>query len=97
MGEPPSIVVHSGTVEDWVIENRALEDHIFHIHQIHFQVLEANGRPSDDPALRDTIDIPFWDGKGPYPSVSSAWIFAIRISSATSFTIATSWPMKTVA
>jgi len=69
MGQAPSIVVHSGTVEDWVVENRALEDHVFHIHQIHFQVTEANGQPIGDPALRDTVDIPFWDGKGPYPSV----------------------------
>ena len=68
-GQPPSIVVHSGTVEDWVIENRALEDHVFHIHQIHFQVTEANGQPVWDPALRDTVDVPFWDGKSPYPSV----------------------------
>jgi len=69
VGQAPSIVVHSGTVEDWVVENRALEDHVFHIHQIHFQVTEANGQRIDDPALRDTVDIPFWDGKGPYPSV----------------------------
>lgn len=69
MGQAPSIVVHSGTVEDWVVENRSLEDHIFHIHQIHFQVIEANGQPINDPALRDTVDIPYWDGKSPYPSV----------------------------
>jgi FtsP/CotA-like multicopper oxidase with cupredoxin domain len=70
MGQGPSIVVHSGTVEDWVVENRALEDHIFHIHQIHFQVLEVNGKPVSDPALRDTVDIPSWDGtSSSYPSV----------------------------
>ena len=46
MKNPPNIVVHSGTVEDWVVQNTALEDHIFHIHQIHFQVLEVNGRQS---------------------------------------------------
>ena len=69
MGQAPNIVVHSGTVEDWVIENTATEDHIFHIHQIHFQVLEVNGQPVNDPAIRDTVDIPYWDGTGPYPSV----------------------------
>jgi FtsP/CotA-like multicopper oxidase with cupredoxin domain len=69
MGQPPNIVVHSGTVEDWVIENTATEDHIFHIHQIHFQVLEINGQPVNDPAIRDTVDLPYWDGTGPYPSV----------------------------
>jgi hypothetical protein len=69
MNNPPAIVVHSGTVEDWVIQNTALEDHIFHTHQIHFQVLEVNGQPVNDPAIRDTVDLPFWSGSGPYPSV----------------------------
>jgi FtsP/CotA-like multicopper oxidase with cupredoxin domain len=69
MGQPPNIVVHSGTVEDWVVENRAGEDHIFHIHQIHFQVLEVDGQPVDDPAVRDTVDIPYWDGTSAYHSV----------------------------
>jgi FtsP/CotA-like multicopper oxidase with cupredoxin domain len=69
MGQPPNIVVHSGTVEDWVVENTAEEDHIFHIHQIHFQVLEVNGQPVNDPAIRDTVDLPYWNGSGPHPSV----------------------------
>jgi FtsP/CotA-like multicopper oxidase with cupredoxin domain len=69
MNQPPNIVVHAGTVEDWVVENRAPQDHIFHIHQLHFRVLEVNGKPANDPALRDTVDIPFWSGSGPYPSV----------------------------
>ena len=69
MGQAPNIVVHDETVEDWVIENRAQEDHIFHIHQIHFQVLEVNGVAVNDPAIRDTVDLPFWSGTGPYPSV----------------------------
>jgi FtsP/CotA-like multicopper oxidase with cupredoxin domain len=69
MNNPPAIVVHAGTVEDWVIENTALEDHIFHIHQIHFQVLEVNGQPVNDPAIRDTVDLPYWSGTGAYPSV----------------------------
>jgi FtsP/CotA-like multicopper oxidase with cupredoxin domain len=69
MNNPPAIVVHSGTVEDWVIQNTALEDHIFHTHQIHFQVLEMNGQAVNDPAIRDTVDLPYWSGSGPYPSV----------------------------
>jgi FtsP/CotA-like multicopper oxidase with cupredoxin domain len=69
MGQPPNIVVHSGTVEDWVVQNTAGEDHIFHIHQIHFQVLEVNGQPVNDPAIRDTVDLPYWSGSGAYPSV----------------------------
>ena len=69
-GEPPSIVVHQGTVEDWTIQNTASEDHIFHIHQLHFQVLAINGQPVDDPAIRDTLDLPYWSGSGPYPSAT---------------------------
>lgn len=66
---PPNIVLHQGTTEDWTVENRAREDHIFHIHQIHFQVLAVNGQPVNDPALRDTITVPHWGGTGAYSSV----------------------------
>ncbi len=69
MGSPPNIVVHQGDVEDWTIENRSPEDHVFHIHQIHFIVQAINGRPVSDPTERDTIDVPYWSGTGPYPSV----------------------------
>jgi FtsP/CotA-like multicopper oxidase with cupredoxin domain len=66
----PDISARQGTVEDWVIENRAVEAHAFHIHQIHFQVLERDGRKVNEPLLRDTIDLPYWDGKSSrYPSV----------------------------
>jgi FtsP/CotA-like multicopper oxidase with cupredoxin domain len=65
----PDITVKQGTVEDWVVENRATEAHAFHIHQLHFQVMERDGKATGDPSLRDTIDLPFWDGKGAYPSV----------------------------
>jgi hypothetical protein len=32
-------------------------------------VLEVNGQPVNDPAIRDTVDLPFWSGSGAYPSV----------------------------
>jgi FtsP/CotA-like multicopper oxidase with cupredoxin domain len=68
--EKPAITTKVGAVEDWTIENRALETHAFHIHQIHFQVLEADGKPVADKDLRDTIEIPYWSGAGaPYHSV----------------------------
>lgn len=69
MGSSPNIVVHQGDVEDWTIENRSPEDHVFHIHQIHFKVLEVDGKAVHDPAMRDTFNLPHWSGKGPYPSV----------------------------
>jgi FtsP/CotA-like multicopper oxidase with cupredoxin domain len=67
---PPNVVVHQGSTEDWTVENRAQEDHVFHIHQLHFQVLAVNGQSGNDPALRDTIIVPHWSGTGPYPSVT---------------------------
>jgi FtsP/CotA-like multicopper oxidase with cupredoxin domain len=65
---PPAIITTQGSVEDWTIENRALENHEFHIHQIHFLVLERNGKPVKGQ-YRDMINIPYWTGTGPYPSV----------------------------
>lgn len=67
--EKPVIVTKVGAVEDWTIENRALETHAFHMHQIHFRVLEIDGKPAPDQDLRDTIEIPYWSGTGPYHSV----------------------------
>jgi FtsP/CotA-like multicopper oxidase with cupredoxin domain len=66
----PNMTARQGEVEDWVIENRSQELHAFHIHQIHFQLLEWNGVPVNEPYLRDTINVAYWDGKSPvYPSV----------------------------
>jgi FtsP/CotA-like multicopper oxidase with cupredoxin domain len=68
--QKPDITVKQGTVEDWTLENRAREAHSFHIHQLHFQVMERNGTPLDEANLRDTIDLPYWDGVSKYPSVT---------------------------
>jgi FtsP/CotA-like multicopper oxidase with cupredoxin domain len=66
----PNIVVPQGDVEDWIIENRTRELHAFHIHQIHFMLEEWNGVPIDEPFLRDTINVAYWDGTSPqFPSV----------------------------
>ena len=66
----PNIVVHQGDVEDWIVENRTQELHAFHIHQLHFMLLEWDAVPVDEPFLRDTINVAYWDGKSKaYPSV----------------------------
>jgi FtsP/CotA-like multicopper oxidase with cupredoxin domain len=67
--EKPAITTKVGAVEDWTIENRALETHAFHIHQIHFMLLEVDGKPVANEDMRDTMEIPYWSGKGPYHSV----------------------------
>ena len=66
----PDIVVTQGTVEVWIIENRSNELHAFHIHQLHFAVMDWSGLPVDEPFLRDTVNIPYFDGRAlQYPSV----------------------------
>jgi len=68
--DPPSIVTHEGAVEDWILENRSTEVHAFHIHQIHFLLMEKNGQPVPVPSVRDTVVVPYWDGVSPqYPSI----------------------------
>jgi FtsP/CotA-like multicopper oxidase with cupredoxin domain len=66
----PNITVHQGDVEDWIVENRSQEPHAFHIHQTHFLPVGLKGVPYEEPTLRDTINLPPWEGKGhPFPSV----------------------------
>jgi FtsP/CotA-like multicopper oxidase with cupredoxin domain len=67
---PPAVVTTQGSVEKWIIQNIAQENHEFHMHQIHFQVLsqdnfEANGSepaPAIDHQFLDMIEVPFWVG-----------------------------------
>jgi FtsP/CotA-like multicopper oxidase with cupredoxin domain len=76
---PPSVISKQGTVEKWIIQNVAQENHEFHFHQIHFKVLsqdnfEINGTPQA-PGINgqylDMIEVPFWDNAknphGPLP------------------------------
>jgi FtsP/CotA-like multicopper oxidase with cupredoxin domain len=67
---PPAIVTTQGAVEDWIIENRSMENHEFHMHQIHFLVMAQNGVPLENQQFMDTVNVPYWSGTGPYPSVT---------------------------
>ncbi len=75
---PPSIITTQGTVEKWIIQNRAQENHEFHQHQIHFLLLEqdnfeANGSvqaPAIDGQFLDMVEIPFCNG--PPPAVTNS-------------------------
>jgi len=72
---PPAITTRAGSVEEWTVQNRTKESHEFHIHQIHFLVegqdnfAKYPSAPGIAGQYLDTIDIPAWDGTGPYPSV----------------------------
>jgi FtsP/CotA-like multicopper oxidase with cupredoxin domain len=66
----PNIIAKQGTVEDWIIENRSNELHAFHIHQLHFMLIDYMGRPVNDPFLRDTVNVPYYNGRAlEYPSI----------------------------
>ena len=66
----PNITVRQGDVEDWIIENRSAELHAFHVHQIHFLLLDWFGIPVTEPFLRDTVNVPYFDPRmQSYPSV----------------------------
>ena len=66
----PNIIVHQGDVEDWIIENRSSEVHDFHIHQLHFEVVEWLGIAVQEPFVRDTVNVPFYEKTmKAYPSV----------------------------
>jgi hypothetical protein len=70
-----------GTVEQWTVQNRAQENHEFHLHQVHFLVQSQNNfainnnapqAPADTGQYLDMIEVPAWDGNPahPYPSVT---------------------------
>jgi FtsP/CotA-like multicopper oxidase with cupredoxin domain len=66
----PDIIVTQGDVEDWIIENRSMELHDFHIHQLHFQLRDWSGIAVNEPFLRDTVNVPYYNGRMlSYPSV----------------------------
>jgi FtsP/CotA-like multicopper oxidase with cupredoxin domain len=66
----PDIIAQQGTVEDWIIENRSQELHAFHIHQLHFLLLDYMGKPVNETFLRDTVNVPYYDSRRlAYPSI----------------------------
>lgn len=76
---PPSVITTQGSVEKWIVQNIAQENHEFHQHQIHFKVLsqdnyELNGNPHNaamNGQFADMIEVPYWDNvanpNGPFP------------------------------
>lgn len=47
-----------GDVEEWTIANRSDEMHVFHIHQLDFQVVERDGRSQPFVGRQDTVLVP---------------------------------------
>ncbi|HEX4508323.1 MAG TPA: multicopper oxidase domain-containing protein [Alphaproteobacteria bacterium] len=59
MDGEPTVTVAAGTSEEWVVENWTRELHAFHVHQLHFRVLEINGQKQPNPELLDVVNVPF--------------------------------------
>lgn len=51
-------VVNLGDVERWTIKNTAQEAHVFHIHQLDFQVIDINGQPQPFNGYNDVVTLP---------------------------------------
>jgi FtsP/CotA-like multicopper oxidase with cupredoxin domain len=47
-----------GSIEEWTIRNASDELHVFHIHQLPFQVISVNGKPQPFDGLLDTVNVP---------------------------------------
>lgn len=73
----PGIMIQQGSVQTWILQNQALENHEFHQHQIHFKVLaqdnfHVNGtdpQPAIQNQFMDMIEVPHWDGVDAFPDV----------------------------
>jgi suppressor of ftsI len=46
------------TVEEWTIRNDSNEEHSFHVHVDHFQLMSINGQPHAGHGLQDTASVP---------------------------------------
>lgn len=56
--ERVDVKVPLGSIEEWTVRNASDELHIFHIHQVGFQVLSVNGKPAPFDGIQDTVNIP---------------------------------------
>ena len=70
---PPAIITTQGTVEKWIVQNHARENHELHQHQIHFKLLSQdnfhiNGSepsPAINGQYLDMVEVPFCGGPPP--------------------------------
>jgi len=51
--------VQLGDIEEWTIQNCSGENHVFHIHQLDFQVIERDGVPQEYIGRQDTVNLPY--------------------------------------
>ena len=61
----PAIITTQGSVEKWIIQNRARENHELHQHQIHFKVLSQDNfepAPAINGQFLDMVEVPYCAG-----------------------------------
>ncbi|MEM7170046.1 MAG: multicopper oxidase family protein [Pseudomonadota bacterium] len=51
--------VRIGCVEEWTVNNCTAENHVFHHHQLQFQVIEKNGKEVTFTGWQDTVNLDF--------------------------------------
>ena len=68
----PMFVARSGTVEEWTLTNYSAEVHDFHIHQVHFVVLDSDG-VAQPVGWHDSYNLPVVHADGT-PSVTHVLI-----------------------
>lgn len=69
--EPAKLETWQGDTENWIVQNRAGEAHVFHSHQLHFTLLESYNIDEEQFPLNqflDTVVIPYYNGTGGYPA-----------------------------
>jgi FtsP/CotA-like multicopper oxidase with cupredoxin domain len=59
MNSGPMLTVDVGSLQHWRVTNSTKEVHPFHIHQVHFLVYAADGKPVKDPVWLDTVNVPY--------------------------------------
>ena len=69
INDPPMYVVHTGTTEEWHVDNVTSEVHDFHIHQIHFLLQKVNGVKLPHPYWADSVVLPHRRANGQPGSV----------------------------
>jgi len=59
--------VQFGCVEEWTVNNCTGENHVFHIHQLDYQVIEKNGQPVDFIGRQDTVNLDYRAADATHP------------------------------
>jgi len=57
-------VVQLGDLEEWEVTNETGELHVFHIHQLDFQVTKVNGKEVAFTGYQDNVNVPYADDDG---------------------------------